>query len=182
MDTLAKRLTARREELGLTPTDLADIAGISVQAVIKWETGQTLNLKHEHLFLIADALNLNPRWLAIGEGQKIANHGREAYRMALGKRDKSGNDRVRRAWERVAAGLAKAAAILMVFGAGALLSPDSKAAFSRLESGQLHIMLNRLRALLFRRFAILFRRFGMRYGFSNCAFPHDLANSEFAAR
>lgn len=111
MDSLAKRITHRREELGLMPVDLADITGLSITAILKWELGTTQNLKHENLFLLADALNVYPRWLALGDGPKIASTSREAYRLALTKRDRAGDDRARRAWERIAASFAKAATV-----------------------------------------------------------------------
>lgn len=114
MDTLAKRIKGRRSELGLSATDLAALAGISLPAVLKWESGQTANLKHEHFFLLADALNVRPRWLALGDGEKIASPAREAYRMALDYRDKAGNTRARRVWERLAATYAKAAMLLVL--------------------------------------------------------------------
>lgn len=114
MDSLAKRIANRREELGLMPVDLADITGLSITAILKWEGGTTLNLKHENLFLLADALNVSPRWLALGDGPKIASSSREAYRLALAKRDRAGDDRARRAWERIAASFAKAAAVAAI--------------------------------------------------------------------
>lgn len=68
--SLAERIAARRRELGLTQTDLASIAGVSKAAVSYWETGDTKNLKNEHLFAIADALRVEARWLAVGQGPK----------------------------------------------------------------------------------------------------------------
>jgi transcriptional regulator with XRE-family HTH domain len=68
--TLGERIRARREELGLRPTDLADAVGVSVSAVLYWESGATKNLKNEHLFVLADRLKVNARWLAIGQGPK----------------------------------------------------------------------------------------------------------------
>lgn len=123
MKTLAERIVSRREELGLRPVDLAHAAGVSISAVLQWETGSTKNLKNEHLFSIADALNLNPRWLAIGVGSKDASPSREAYRLALVQRDKAASDGGRRAWERIAASFAKAAVVVL----GLTILPPSPA-------------------------------------------------------
>ena len=68
--TLGERIRIRREELSLRPVDLAEAVGVSISAVLYWESGQTKNLKNEHLFALADRLQVNPRWLGIGEGPK----------------------------------------------------------------------------------------------------------------
>ena len=84
--TLGERIRTRREELGLRPTDLADAVGVSVSAVLYWETGATKNLKNEHLFTLADKLGVNARWLAIGQGPKRAGVAIKAaiFLLALG--------------------------------------------------------------------------------------------------
>ena len=69
-ETLAQRITARREEVGLSQKNLGDMAGVSKAAVSQWERGGTKNLKMEHLFAIADALKVNARWLATGQGPR----------------------------------------------------------------------------------------------------------------
>ena len=66
--SLANRIRAQREKLGLKQADLARAAGVSVAAVTQWESGETKNLKHEHLFMIADLLKVDARKLALGEG------------------------------------------------------------------------------------------------------------------
>ena len=112
--TLAERIRTRRLELGLTVDDLANAAGVSYVAVRKWEKSETSNLKHEHLFTIADALNVSPRWLALGEGQKEATDSRGAYSNALTRRESASSDKARRAWERIALSFAKAAVVVMM--------------------------------------------------------------------
>jgi transcriptional regulator with XRE-family HTH domain len=114
MSTLAKRITARRKELGLSASDLANICGISPAAVFKWESGGTSNLKHDHLFMLADALNVRPRWLALGEGEKLAAPPMEAYGAALRRRDDTKDATARGVWERIAARFAKAAMVMIL--------------------------------------------------------------------
>lgn len=113
METMADRIKARRVELGLKQADLAAICGVSATGVAKWERGATHNLKGEHLFILADALNVNARWLAIGMGAKIANSDREAYHFAIAKAVKS-IDREQTAWHRIAAAFSRAALLVMV--------------------------------------------------------------------
>jgi transcriptional regulator with XRE-family HTH domain len=114
METLAQRLVARRHELGLNPVDLASAVGVSISAVLQWESGKTKNLKNEYLFSVADALNVAPRWLATGKGSRVAAASREAYSIALSRRDESENDKQKRSWERIAAVFARAAMVMVL--------------------------------------------------------------------
>lgn len=68
---LGQRIKATRLELGLRQQDLAEAAGISTAAISQVENGDTKNLRLPHLFAIADALKVNPRWLAIGKGPRF---------------------------------------------------------------------------------------------------------------
>ena len=68
---LGQRMKATRLELGLRQQDLADAAGVSTAAISQVENGDTKNLKLPHLFAIADAMKVNPRWLAIGKGPRF---------------------------------------------------------------------------------------------------------------
>lgn len=68
---LGQRIKATRLELGLKQQDLADAAGVSTAAISQVESGDTKNLKLPHLFAIADAMKVNPRWLAIGKGPRF---------------------------------------------------------------------------------------------------------------
>lgn len=54
----------------MTGQQLADRVGVTKGAVSQWETGDTRNLRLEHLFKVADALEVNVRWLALGEGKQ----------------------------------------------------------------------------------------------------------------
>ena len=127
--TLADRITVRRVELGLTQADLARIAGVSEAAVSQWESGQTKNLKNAHLFVVADFLNVSPRWLATGQGDKQAAASKTAYKTALQRRDAANSEPVRKAWERAAAGFAKSA-LVMLLAIPPLLPSKAEAAFN----------------------------------------------------
>jgi transcriptional regulator with XRE-family HTH domain len=49
-------------------SDLADACGVSRQAVSQWMLNQSKGLRADHLFLAADYLDVDARWLATGEG------------------------------------------------------------------------------------------------------------------
>lgn len=49
-----------------TPAELAKKLRIHRQTVHKWVDGQSDKLTPEYLFALADALQVNPRWLAFG--------------------------------------------------------------------------------------------------------------------
>lgn len=115
--TLAERIADRRGELGISQTDLAHAAGVTLAAVMQWESGQIKSLKGSNLIALADALNVLPRWLESGDGEKVAIPDRKAFRAALAKRDKAGSERARLAWERIAASFAKAALASAVIAA-----------------------------------------------------------------
>ena len=119
---LAARIKERMDELGLSAADLADACGISVQAVYQWLSGKNKNLKHEHFFALCDALNVNPRWLALGEGAKVAAQNREAYRVALSRREETDDPKAKEGWERVAIVFAKAATVVLFLAA--LVRPE----------------------------------------------------------
>lgn len=112
--TLAQRISIRRKELGLSRDDLATALGVSVTAVQMWESGTTKNLKLAHLCTIADALNVNVRWLAEGRGLKDAAANLDAYSTALSRRDEADSDEKRKGWEKIAAVFAKAAMVMML--------------------------------------------------------------------
>ena len=136
--TLAERIRTRRAELGLNPVDLAAEVGVSVSAVLQWENGKTQNLKNEYLFAVADALNVSPRWLATGRGQKVTAARGEAYTVALSRRDEAASERQRKTWERIAAVFARAALVVLISVPPYLADIASS----------LRIMSNRLRRVL----------------------------------
>ena len=76
---LGDRIKGRREELGLMPVDIHRAIGVSISAVLQWESGSTKSIKLEHFFALADLLKVEARWLGIGEGPKDAQtkHKRE---------------------------------------------------------------------------------------------------------
>lgn len=69
--TLAERLRETLVTAGISNADLARLVGVTRSAVTHWVNGTSPNIRPEHLFRIADALNIEARWLATGDGPKI---------------------------------------------------------------------------------------------------------------
>lgn len=64
-NTLAKRLVMRRQQAGLSQTDLAARAGVTPQAVQQWEAGKTMP-RGKRMSALASALGCSPEWLLFG--------------------------------------------------------------------------------------------------------------------
>ena len=103
-----------REKLGLTRAELGDAIGVTEVAIGQWESGRTKNLKLHNALALEDALNIRIRWWAEGKGPMQAAPIMDAYRIALGRRDEARDTRQKRAWERIAAALAKVAMVAKI--------------------------------------------------------------------
>jgi transcriptional regulator with XRE-family HTH domain len=66
MDTLAKRLIWAREQKGLTQAALAKLSGVTQSTIGNLESG--IRSSARRIVDIAAALNVNPNWLANGQG------------------------------------------------------------------------------------------------------------------
>ena len=78
MSILEDRIRSARLERGMSPSGLAKAVGVTSAAVSRWEKGQVKNLRMEHLFSIANLLQVDPEWLATGRGNKhkpVITHG-----------------------------------------------------------------------------------------------------------
>lgn len=64
------RVKEAREAKGWGFADLAEKVGVSRQAIMAVETGETKTMRPENLFKAADALEVKARWLATGNGPK----------------------------------------------------------------------------------------------------------------
>lgn len=71
--TFAKRLREARAAAGITQQQLADSCQLTKGAVSAWENGVTDSILAENLFCVADALHVDPRWLATGEESPTAS-------------------------------------------------------------------------------------------------------------
>lgn len=73
MESLAKRVKTRRLELGLSQTQVADLAGLKQPDISKIELG--LIQKTTEILGLSRALQCNPDWLATGDGEKTTTPG-----------------------------------------------------------------------------------------------------------
>jgi len=67
--SFARRLREARQAAGMTQQQVADACGVTDGAVSAWEKGVAAGIIAETLFSVADALRVDPRWLATGQGQ-----------------------------------------------------------------------------------------------------------------
>lgn len=69
--TLGEHIRESRQLSGLTQEALAKKVGVSRAAVSLWEQGHIEQLRMENLFAVADATDVNARWLALGTGTRV---------------------------------------------------------------------------------------------------------------
>lgn len=69
MTTLQERLEAALEMAGITQSELARRVKLSRGAVSLWFVGSTKELTGKNLLATAEALAVNPSWLATGKGE-----------------------------------------------------------------------------------------------------------------
>ena len=62
---LADRLREARRIAGITQQQLADRVKVTKSAISQWERGETANIKLETFFAVAEALNVDAKWLAL---------------------------------------------------------------------------------------------------------------------
>ena len=62
------RVNARMKQLGLRQTDVVMRGGLSQSALSFVQNGRTKSLGMEQIFRLADALECDARWRALGEG------------------------------------------------------------------------------------------------------------------
>jgi transcriptional regulator with XRE-family HTH domain len=70
-ETFGARLRRVREEKGFTVPDLAAAVGVSPGAIRQLESGQVKNPAFSLGLRLADRLNVDPHYLAVGEGFSV---------------------------------------------------------------------------------------------------------------
>jgi transcriptional regulator with XRE-family HTH domain len=70
--TVGQRIANLRNAKNLDQAPLAKAVGITVSGLSQIENGVTKSPKPETLFKIADALDVNPRWLVFGHHERVA--------------------------------------------------------------------------------------------------------------
>jgi transcriptional regulator with XRE-family HTH domain len=70
MDKVGKRINLLRLLMGKTPEQYARMIGVSRQALLKWETGDTENIKIRNLLKISECHDISLDELLAGKGAK----------------------------------------------------------------------------------------------------------------
>lgn len=68
--TLGDRLRMERKAAGFTQKTLASAANVSQSTIAELETGESKRPRGDHLWELARVLQLSPRWLLTGKGEK----------------------------------------------------------------------------------------------------------------
>jgi len=71
-ETIGSRIKGLRKARNLTQEQVADALGIRKQTVSSWEKDQVKNLTLQNLFALSDALDCEPRFLALGHTDRLA--------------------------------------------------------------------------------------------------------------
>lgn len=67
---IGERISERRKELDISQNRLAELLGVTRQAVSKWENG-TASPDINHMIMISDILNVDLEYLAFGKKQAM---------------------------------------------------------------------------------------------------------------
>ena len=77
--TIGERIRKKREEIGISQTELAKKVGISKQTLYKYETNIITNIPSNTIENIANILNLSPAILMGWENEKIPNNIKQTH-------------------------------------------------------------------------------------------------------
>jgi transcriptional regulator with XRE-family HTH domain len=99
LDTFSKRFRWAVQRKGWKPADVVRETGISKQTISNYWNKPNTEPTLERLYLVADALNLNPRWLAIGEGEPWLSKDYNHLLASLPPQDREHAEAVLRAME-----------------------------------------------------------------------------------
>lgn len=77
--TVGERIRNKREEIGVSQTELAKKVGISKQTLYKYETNIITNIPSNTIENIANILNLSPAILMGWENEKMPNNIKQAH-------------------------------------------------------------------------------------------------------
>lgn len=95
MEPFGDRLRRLRLDSNLTPSSLAHLVGVTEGAIRQMESGQTKSASLLIGLRLADALNVDVRYLAIGEGESEAGNSLIERVAALEKKVNSLERRLR---------------------------------------------------------------------------------------
>lgn len=85
METWNKRLKDAFDESGLKAIQLAATVKVSSATVSDWMSGEIKKIEGDRMLKVCDALNILPKWLMFGEGNKRADQKINAVTTAMQK-------------------------------------------------------------------------------------------------
>lgn len=59
MENFGERIRKRQAEQGVSDSHLAELVGVSRQAVLKWKSGETQNMKFDNILKVARILDMS---------------------------------------------------------------------------------------------------------------------------
>lgn len=62
-DLMAQRIKQRREQLGMTQEELAELLGLQKSAIAKYEKGRVINIKRSTIANMAEIFHCNPSYI-----------------------------------------------------------------------------------------------------------------------
>lgn len=65
-----KRIEKAINESGKKKIEIAKYIGVASSAITQWVKGETVNIKLENLYKLAEITGFNPEWIAIGTGNE----------------------------------------------------------------------------------------------------------------
>ena len=74
MAKIHARIKERREAVGLTLAQLAELTGVKEATVQRWESGNIKTIKYETVEILAEALRCTPQYLMGWEDDKPATN------------------------------------------------------------------------------------------------------------
>lgn len=101
MKSVGERIRRAIKVSGLKQMDLVKATGATRSAVSQWVSGETITVKAEYIFAIADATGFEARWLATGIGPEQSREDKQLGKIieAWPTLDERGRSAVQRAAE-----------------------------------------------------------------------------------
>lgn len=83
MNTITERINKIINESGLNQSEAARYIGASPQAIRKWESGESIDIKGKNLFMLAKLGNTTMEWIQTGKKPLSINEQRGIYQSNL---------------------------------------------------------------------------------------------------
>ena len=80
-NSVGQRIKHALKDSGLKQADIQRATGITRSAISQWLSGDTITVKAEYLFLIADLTGFEARWLATGKGPQKSREDQRKQRL-----------------------------------------------------------------------------------------------------